>query len=381
MPVARITKSAVDKLPLGGVLWDSDVIGFGVRRHRSEAKHYLLRFRFAGKQTFKRIGTHGSPWTADTARQEARRLLGLIASGVNPSAEPEHSETFGAEVERYLTHKSRGMKPSAFTRTALYLRQHAKPLHQLALTEVDRRRIAQLLSSVEQSSGAATRNRFRATLSAFFNWLVREGLLDTNCVTGTGKAVEGAPRSRVLSDAELRTLWARLTQDQWGNILRLLVLTGQRRSEIADLRWSEVVFDRALIVLPPARTKNSREHSLPLSHQALAILRQYWASGSHKADNDARVFDGLGMSHRKKELDEQVGIAHWLLHDLRRTCATGMAELGVQPHIIEAVLNHVSGHKAGVAGIYNRARYEADMRNALQRWADHLDQITGATIS
>jgi integrase len=117
--------------------------------------------------------------------------------------------------------------------------------------------------------------------------------------------------------------------------------------------------------------------SLPLSHQALAILRQYWVSGSHKADNDARVFDGLGVSHRKKELDEQVGIAHWRLHDLRRTCATGMAELGIQPHIIEAVLNHVSGHKAGVAGIYNRARYESEMRDALQRWADHLDQITG----
>src|SRR5262249_43362561 len=162
------------------------------------------------------------------------------------SAEPEHSGTFGAEVERYLTHKSRGMKPGSFARTAFYLRQYAKPLHQLALGEIDRRRIAQLLSSIEQTSGAATRNRFRAALSAFFNWLVREGLLDTNCVTGTGKAVEGAPRSRVLSDAELRALWAGLAQDQWGDVVRLLVLTGQRRSEIADLRWSEVDFDRAL---------------------------------------------------------------------------------------------------------------------------------------
>jgi Arm DNA-binding domain len=101
----KITKTSVDRLEPWTVLWDSEVKGFGVRRHGADARHYLLRYRFGGKQTFRKIGRHGSPFTPDTARTEARRLLGLVASGVNPAAKPPQSEDFGSEVERYLTHK------------------------------------------------------------------------------------------------------------------------------------------------------------------------------------------------------------------------------------------------------------------------------------
>jgi integrase len=122
-------------------------------------------------------------------------------------------------------------------------------------------------------------------------------------------------------------------------------------------------------VLPASRTKNKRAHELPLSKQALAIL-------GLRPRTDGAVFERISWSYAKEQLDKSLnGVAPFKLHDIRRSVATGLAELGVQPHIIEAVLNHVSGHKAGVAGIYNRAKYSGEMREALQRWADHLDQI------
>ena len=131
---------------------------------------------------------------------------------------------------------------------------------------------------------------------------------------------------------------------------------------------------KAQIVLPASRVKNGREHSVPLSTQALAILK-----GLPRRNSTEYLFGKRGFNdwdYAKKQLDQRAGIAPWRLHDLRRSAATGMAELGVQPHHIEAVLNHQSGHKQGIAGTYNRAKYADEMRSALQRWADHLDQIT-----
>jgi integrase len=368
----KITKTSVDRLEPWTVLWDTDVKGFGVRRHGADARHYLLRYRFGGKQTFRKIGRHGSPFTPDTARNEARRLLGLLASGVNPAVQPPQSDNFASEAERYLAHKQPGLKPQTYVMVTRHLRKYAKPLHVLPLAKIDRRTIAQVLAGVERNAGPIARNRARTTLSAFFAWLIREGLLDVNPVAGTGKADEGPSRDRVLSAAELAEVW-RAANGTFGDIIRLLLLTGQRRNEIGFLRWSEVDFVRGVIVFPPERTKNKLKHELPLAPQALAILQKRQRQGDH-------VFREFNWYRGKLALDARLkGVAPWRIHDLRRTCATGMAELGVQPHIIEAVLNHVSGHKAGVAGIYNRARYEGEMRSALQAWAAHIDQIIGAS--
>jgi integrase len=361
---AKITKSAVDRMQPWTALWDSDVKGFGVRRHGTDGRHYLLRYRFQGKQTFKKIGRHGSPWTPDAARAEALRLLGQIVSGVNPAQRQPDSTTFGAEVERYLAQRQANVRPETFRQLTLHLRKHSSPLHGLAIDRIDRRRIAQLLAQVEVGSGAVSRNRLRSNLSAFWSWLIREGLLEINVVAGTGTADEGPSRDRVLSGAELGEVWRK-----GSDVIRLLLLTGQRRDEIALLRWSEVDLARKLIVLPASRTKNKRAHELPLSKQALAIL-------GLRPRTDGAVFERISWSYAKEQLDKSLnGVAPFKLHDIRRSVATGLAELGVQPHIIEAVLNHVSGHKAGVAGIYNRAKYSGEMREALQRWADHLDQI------
>jgi len=386
--LGKITKSSVEKLPPGGEwLWDSIVKGFGARR-QTDGVFYYMRYRVNGRQHIKSLGRHGSPLTPDTGRNAAKAKLGIVATGTDPFAEQPKllaAETFGREVTRYLERKRAVMKPRAFLEVERHLSNHAKPLHRLRLGEIDRRTIAALLAEIEDTSGPVARNRVRSSLSAFFAWAVREGFIDANPVAGTGKAEENGPRERVLTETELQEVWRALPQDQFGDIVKLLILTGQRREEIGWLQWDEVDLDRRLIALPPERTKNKRLHELPLSTQARAILKQ-----QSKRKGRDYVF-GLGnggfsgWSDCKARLDDAIldrrgrkakAMPDWRLHDLRHTCATGMAELGVQPHIIEAVLNHVSGHKAGVAGIYNRAKYADEMRMALTKWADYIDHIT-----
>jgi integrase len=387
--IAKITLRTLAALAPGSYVADAVVQGFGVRRQK-EGAYYYLRFRKNGAQYMKSIGRHGSPWTPDTARNEAKRLLGLAVGGDDPFAKPLLTESFGHEVTRYLERKRQGMKPRAFEEVERHLTNHAAPLHRLRLGEIDRRVIAQRLGEIETASGPVARNRVRSSLSAFFSWAVTEGLIDANPVQGTAKLDEGGSRERTLTSDELKELWAILDAEpnaQFADITRLLLLTGQRREEIGGLRWSEI--ERGLIVLPPERTKNSRQHEIPLSRQAKAIIeRQPKRKGrdfifgigelgfSGWSDCKARLDQSL-LAIRRKTNRKAKAMPDWHLHDLRRTCATGMAELGVQPHIIESVLNHVSGHKAGVAGIYNRAKYADEMRSALQRWADHIERITG----
>jgi integrase len=387
MALGKITKTLVEKLHPGELVWDADhrevVKGFGARRQRRDV-FYLLRYRINGRQRFKTIGRHGSPWTPDTARVEAKRLLGMVASGADPATERVRpAETFGAEVERYLERKRAVMKPRAYTQVERHLQMHAKSLHRQQLAEIDRRAIAVRLAEIEQASGPVARNRVRSNLSAFFAWAIADGLIEANPVTGTAKAEEGASRERVLSEAELATIWRACGEDQFGDIVRLLILTGQRREEIGGLRWSEIDLERDLIVLPPARTKNRRLHEVPVSPQARAILDRQPRRANRDFIFGYREGPYSGWGNAKATLDARVLAARtkmkpWRIHDLRRTAATMMAELGVFPHIIEAILNHVSGHRAGVAGIYNRAKYESEMRTALERWAEHVEAITRA---
>jgi integrase len=376
MPVSKITKSAVDKMKPMTVLWDTDVMGFGVRRHHTEGRHYLLRYRFGGKQTFRKIGRAGSPWTPDMARAEALRLLGQIVSGTNPAIAERQGDNFAQELDRYLAQKRSSARPGAFAHIERHLRKQAKPLHPLALADIDRRRIAQVLAQIETASGPVARNRARTSLSAFFSWTVKEGLLDANPVTGTGKADEGPSRDRVLSETELAAVWNALGADDASDIIRLLILSGQRRDEIGKLTFSEIDWDREMIVLGPNRTKNKTKHELPLSPLALSILRKQVRA--RDLNNDARVFASFSWDYAKQRLDAKLnGVAPWRIHDLRRTCATMMADkLGVLPHIIESVLNHQSGHKAGIVGVYQRAKYEGPMRDALTKWAAFVESIT-----
>jgi hypothetical protein len=232
MAVGKVTISSVAKL--NGWLWDTNVTGFGARR-QTNGVFYYVRYRHNGTQTVKSIGRHGA-LTPDTARNEARRLLGIVASGFDPHAKLLAGEGFAAAIDRYLERRRPSFKPSSFTQIERYLRDHAAPLHRLRLDQIDRRKVAALLGEIETSSGPVARNRVRSSLSAFFNWCVSEGLLEAIPVTGTAKANENGSRERVLTQEELRKLWRNLGDDRFADIVRLLLLTGQRRNEIGKLQ-------------------------------------------------------------------------------------------------------------------------------------------------
>ena len=371
MAVGKVTISSIAKLR--GWLCDTHVTGFCARR-QTNGVFYYVRYRHNGRQVVRSIGRHGS-WTPDTARAKALQLLGEVAGGADPFAQALAGEGFSAALDRYLARKRGSLKPASFTETERYLRLRCAPLHKLKLAEIDRRKVAALLGDVETAYGPASRNRARSALSAFYTWAIQEGLVDINPVTGTGKATENGSRERVLSPEEIKVLWRGLGDDFFSDIVRLLLLTGQRRTEISKLQWSEVDLTRRVIVLAaPERTKNSRSHEVPLSTQAFAILERVPRRNSSDYLFSERGFNNWYRG--KAKLDQRAGIAPWTLHDLRRTCATQLGELGVQPHHIETILNHYSGHRSGVAGVYQRAKYANEMRSALQRWADHLDQIT-----
>jgi integrase len=248
--------------------------------------------------------------------------------------------------------------------------------------------IADRLGSIEKNSGAVTANRARATMSAMFGWGMREGLVFVNPVANTNKRTE-RPRDRVLKDPELRLVWQALNGGQYATIIKLLMLTAQRVNEIAGLRWSEIDFDHGVISLPAQRTKNARPHDIPMAPTLRALLE-----AQPKIDGRDLVFGKpgggpfSGLSRCKERLDARITelnngapLAPWVHHDLRRSAATGMADIGIQPHIIEAVLNHVSGHKGGIAGIYNLATYNTEKKQALARWDEHLRAVVcGARV-
>ncbi|WP_455475306.1 tyrosine-type recombinase/integrase [Bartonella sp. B17] len=196
-------------------------------------------------------------------------------------------------------------------------------------------------------------------------------------------------RDRVLNDDELRRVLKAIQKmgTPWNECFLLLILTGARLNEVAEAVWTEITLNEEVNewLLPSARSKNSRAHLLPLSPMAVQTLKRI--NPLHKCPYVFSVTGKtsiVGFSKAKKRLDQiikedsqdKVGLEPWRFHDLRRTVATGMARLGVHPHVVEAVLNHVSGAMAGVAGIYNRHGYYNEKKEALQIWAQHIDELS-----
>jgi integrase len=373
------------------IIFDDALPGFGVRLRAGGKRVWIAQYRMGAKQRRVTIG----PVQAidpDEARRRAKEVLAHAHLGKDPQAEKMEAKaraalTLGSVSERYLDrHAAARLKPKTLAETTRYLRQHWRPLHPLPLHKIERRHIAAYMAEIATSNGPIAANRARTALSGLYSWAMREGLAEANPVVGTNRSVPERSRERVLSDLEVKAIWAACAEDDYGRIVRLLILTGQRRDEVGSMRWEEVDTEAALWRIPGERTKNHRPHEVPLSSPALAILQSI-----PRREERAFVFgDGSGpfqgWSKARAGLDRRLvkaghQLAPWRLHDLRRTVATRMAELGVQPHVIEAVLNHVSGHRAGVAGIYNRALYAAEKRDALERWAQHVLKHVAGTLA
>jgi integrase len=369
--------------------FDDEIPGFGLRIRQAGSRSFIYQYAIRGRHRRMSLGV-ATPETVARARKTASELHARVRLGQDPAsdkveAQRQASETFGPSAEEFLDTLRPRYRPGSFREIRRHLTLHAKPLHHLPVARITLRDIADLISSVTKQSGAVTANRVRSSLSVLFSWLIQNGRVPANPVVNSGKNQEKA-RDRVLTPNELRLIWSVLEDDQYGAIVKLLSLTGQRASEIAGLCWSEI--SDGQITLPGERTKNKRAHTLPLAPAAAEIIaRQPARSGRNLVFGDG-AGGFAGWSHCKERLDKRIIEANggnplpdWTIHDLRRSAATHMAEIGVLPHVVEAVLNHVSGHKAGVAGTYNRASYQKDMRDALVRWADWLMAVVEGRAS
>jgi integrase len=388
MPSVKLENGVVGKLIKAAgdrdvITFDSELSGFALRVRNGQSS-WIIQYRFQGKQ--RRL-TLGKTLTAAQARGKAKKLLARIELEDDPAAEKDEQRkaqalSLGSLLDDYLATSAKVRRRNTMQMLRLYLAtgDYFRALRSMPASAVKKADVARAIRKIEEGHGSVSAVRARASLSSAFSWAMREGMVESNPTIGTNKPADSKPRERVLSDQELAAVWNASGDDHFGRIVRLLVLTGCRVDEIGKLRWVEIDREKRAIALPGERTKNKRAHTI-VSDAAIKIVEcvprvvgmqhvfggaadsGFWPWGRSKAALDARL-DGE--------------VKAWVLHDLRRSCATGMAELGVAPHVIEMALNHQSGSKGGIAGIYNRSRYAKEAAQAFALWSDHVAKIAGA---
>ena len=392
--MVELTKKVVEALALPEgeserIVWDDELPGFGIRLRRradgTTAKTYRAQFRVGRQQRAPNIGDVRKV-SLDDARKAARILFGKAAAGIDPGIEKDAAKralvssknTLERVAKLYLAAKKDVLRPSTFQQTQRFLLQQWAPLHGQPIENIQRAQIAARLHELARAHGRASASRSRGVLSTFFAWAMREGFCEANPVIATNDPGAGTPaRERVLDDTEIRAIWNACQQNDFGRIVRLLILTGCRREEIGQLRWSEINMDTGVMTIPGTRTKNKRELQLPLSPAAIDILRS-----AKPAEGRAYVFGRsgtdsgfAGWAWSKLALDSRITNARgkasepYVLHDLRRTMRTGLGKLGIPPHIAELTINHAKG---GIVAVYDRYSYQPQIKAALATWADHV---------
>jgi integrase len=374
----KLTQSVADSYDGsdGEILFDTgkgSVTGLGLRVRDGGSRKWIFQYRLAGKPRRVTIGDV-SAWRLEAARTKARKMRVDVDNGIDPSIEKETrieaaKLTLKAVADDYLDARKRTMRPRSFLETERHLQTHWVPLHKLPIANITRATIAGRLREIVKANGPVAADRARSSLSALFGWAIGEGIIEQNVVVGTNKASEDKPRDRTLTAEELAAIWNAAPNNHYGAIVKLLVLTGQRRDEIGSMRRTEIDLPQQTLTLPPERTKNKTRHVVPLSDLAVDIIE----SIGEREGRDLVFGSGRGgysgWSSSKSDLDKKLKLKAWTLHDIRRTVRTGLGKLGVAPHAAEAVLNHLP---AKLIRTYDTNRYELEKRQALDLWAAHV---------
>jgi integrase len=237
--------------------------------------------------------------------------------------------------------------------------------------------VIHLLEDVEEH-GPYMANRTLAAIRKFYSWAVERDMVGASPVSNVSALGREEKRDRVLDDVEIMAFWEGCDKLGWpfGPLFQMLLVTAQRRDEVARMRWQDVDLDAGTWIIPAEMTKSRREHSVPLSPLSLDILSNVPRMGGHVFSSNLRGDKPVsGFNKSKKRLDGLSGLDGWRLHDLRRTAASGMARLNAPPHVLGKVLNHAPASLQGVTAIYNRYAYEPQKREALEAWAEHIKAV------
>ena len=368
------------------MVFDDEQTGLGVRVTSSGRRTFLAQYAFNGTKRRVPLGSCSAISLAE-ARAAVRVILGDVARGTDPAAERKRAaserkqkaaaDAFTLDVlltqwqQLHLAGRRRRYEAEAVRALRFAFSKH------LSFPAADLRRgaIVQVIDALARAGHTAIASRTAAYGRAAYHWAAKRGSMSVNPFSDLPLAAM-VKRDRVLSDAELVAIWnATKEPTAFAAIVRMLILTGQRREEAAGMAWGEISDDLSTWTIPAGRAKNGATHVVPLSAEARALL-----SEAGPIDGKGLVFPGLrgsfnGFGKAKAHLDVVSGVADWRLHDLRRTVATGLQRLGVRLEVTEAVLNHVSGSRAGIVGIYQRHDYGAEKRDALAKWGVYVAAI------
>jgi len=386
MPRIRLTKSAIDALPTlksDIVYWDTGCPGFGVKVTPHGRKVFIVLYRTGGAGSKLRkytIGPYGRV-TLHQARVAAQKVFAAKLEGRDLAAEKrEAKRRIVADrvedlLETFIAHRlSQNRSEGEIAR--LLRREMGKTWAGRSIHEISKRDVVELVSAIEQRGAPVAANKTLKSIKTFLRWCVGRAVLDQSPAESVPLPSKEIARDRVLDDNELAQviLAARKMGGPYGGIVELLALTGQRREEVSRLQWDELDLAQRVWTLPKSRTKNAKAHVVHLSEQSMAVLARADQSGPY-------VFSLLGtkpfqeFSRAKRLLDELSGVSGWRLHDLRRTCVSGMARLGIAPHIADKILNHQAGTISGVAAVYQRHEFLAERRKALDIWGAHVGEL------
>jgi integrase len=362
--------------------WDSVVPGLALRVSYGGTRSFTVTTRINGRQRRFKVGKYPTVSLSE-ARRQARDILDNAEQGIDPreaerqqqrEAELAANSTFDRVAERYIEEYAKPRKRT-WLRDKQQIDKDLLPYwHGVPLANITRADVRKVLKD-KHAQHPIQANRLLALVRKLFNWCLENDLIDASPAAQIKPLSPERERDRVLSEAEVRKLWSvfEAMGYPYGRLFQMLLLTGQRRSEVATMRWSEIDRDNAVWTIPGERTKNGKSHQVPLPDLAFAILdavplvsEEYVFAGPQNG-NPVQSY-----TKAKDRADARAGVEDWVLHDLRRTCGTYMATLGVRPETVSRVMNHTEG---GITRLYNRYSYLAEKREALETWAAELQRI------
>jgi integrase len=386
MPRIKMTKSNIDALPIGQsdvIYWDVGRPGFGVKVTPKGRKVFVVLYRTGGSGSRLRkytIGPYGRV-TLHQAQVAAQKVFSAKLEGRDPAGEKREAkrrivadrvdDLLGAYIAQHVSQRRSGGEISRLLRREIGKAWGSRSIH-----EVTKRDVVEVITAIEQRGAPVAANKTLKTLKTFLRWCVGRAVLDRSPADGVPLPAKEISRDRILADDELAQviIAARKIGGPYGGIVELLTLTAQRREEVARMQSDEFDIEQRIWTLPKSRTKNGKSHIVHLSNEAVIVLNK-----ADRVKTFVFSFDGTkpfrDFSWAKRKLDELSGVTGWRLHDLRRTCVSGMAPLGIPPHVADKILNHQSGTISGVAAVYQRHEFLRERKDALDRWGAHVAKI------
>ena len=375
---------------------------------RSGTKTWAVRYRHAGRTRKLTLGKYPALSLA-AARTEAQEALRAVAKGEDVAAAKQAARKQDAEtlndvsaiVERFIERHAK-KKNRSWQSTQHTFERHVLPVwgHR-HIQDITRRDVIDLLDGIVDKGTGVMANRVLAAISKLCNWCVERDILELSPCAGVRPPTAERSRDRILGDNEIRWVWLACESQAYpfGPVVKLLLLTGQRRDEVGGITDDELDLANTIWTIPADRAKNKREHSVPLSEPVLEVLESipsingphgyiFTTTGTSKVSGFSRARNNLRSAVHQLARDEAaargedpetVSVPHWTLHDLRRTVASGMARLGQPIHVVEAILNHKSGTIRGVAAVYNRHSYLDEKRAALEAWGCFVMELVAGS--